>query len=107
MSDREYHKMAEYQALRDEFQLAGDALNWFDVDSAMMNVDAFAEALEGVMANISAWTLPEREYVRFCPSCGYVGDVPKESRGCCPDTLEARMVPASIARKLSNAIRPA
>jgi len=37
------------------------------------------------------------EMVRFCPSCGSVGDVPATFRDCCPDGSNARIVPKGFA----------
>ena len=36
-------------------------------------------------------------FVRYCPECGAVGEVPAGYRDCCPDGNHAYMVPVAIA----------
>lgn len=34
---------------------------------------------------------------RFCPACGWVGEVDPKHRDCCPDGSKARVIPKSLA----------
>jgi hypothetical protein len=39
------------------------------------------------------------EFVRYCPSCGCVGEVSQEVVACCPEHHSARYVPEAIAKQ--------
>lgn len=39
------------------------------------------------------------ELVRYCPSCGSIGEVEARYRDCCPDGSDARHIPRSLAEK--------
>ena len=45
--------------------------------------------------------------IRFCPSCGHLGDVSPPHLACCPDHGDARMVPTKFARQCQRLFRDA
>lgn len=54
-----------------------------------------ANSLRDQLATTAA---PQLEpMTRFCPGCGSVGPVPETYRDCCPDGIQAREIPQSLA----------
>lgn len=47
----------------------------------------------------------EGDYVRYCPECGRIGEVPSTALNCCPDGGRARMVPQAIAEQAREGFR--
>jgi hypothetical protein len=47
-------------------------------------------------------TEPAEPMIRFCPGCGSVGTVDEKFRDCCPDGVQARMIPEPLAKRCHN-----
>lgn len=42
---------------------------------------------------------------RYCPACGSIGPVGSQCRDCCPDGIQARLIPDSLAKKCHDTFR--
>ena len=49
--------------------------------------------------------LLQEEAVRYCPECGYVGEVGDTHASCCPDGSAARYVPKRFAEMCADTFR--
>ena len=45
--------------------------------------------------------------VRYCPGCGSIGTVEEKYLDCCPDGIEARMIPQALAQKCRDTFKMA
>lgn len=43
------------------------------------------------------------DWVRYCPACGAIGEVPAGKRDCCPDGIRSARIPERIANQARTA----
>ncbi|CAB3705259.1 hypothetical protein [Achromobacter piechaudii] len=68
-------------------------------------VRAFVSALEALNVRQASAPVAGEALARYCPGCGSVGPVGDEYRDCCPDGIQARMIPARLAEQCRDTFR--